>query len=102
MKYYIIGPLPYIFFTLHWLGIIYTFVTSYFYTHTLYFYPIIIISWYINENKCVISQIEYSVFNRTFLGEGKKVTVPFRMRYLLYGNFLTSISFQILYKIDSN
>lgn len=98
MKYYLTEPAAYFLFSLHWIAIIYTFIASYFYLHTLFFYPIVTLSWYINDNKCFVSQIEYKLCNRTFLGNGNKVRVPYRMRYIFYINFFTASMFQIVNK----
>jgi len=98
MKYYLTEPMAYLFFSMHWTAIIYTSIASYFYLHPFFFYPIVTFSWYINDNKCLISQIEYKLFNRTFLGNGNKVRVPYRMRYMFYINFFTASMFQIVNK----
>ena len=60
------------------------------YPNIIWVYPFIILSWYLNNNKCIITQIEYSLFGETFLGKGKKFFVPFHHRIILYLNFLIS------------
>ena len=57
--------------------------------YLLYF--VIILSWKLNNNKCLITQVEYYLFNETFLGKGKKFKVPVLHRYILYINFILSI-----------
>ncbi len=49
-------------------------------------YLIVILSWKFNNNKCIISEIEYFLFNETFLGKGKKYHVPEKHRNILYIN----------------
>ena len=80
-----------IFFISHYLSIyIVTFgwILSY---KVIYLHVIVILSWYFNNNKCIISQLEYKLFGRTFLGKGKKYYVPLKWRYLLYINFLIGL-----------
>ena len=57
-------------------------------------YCIIILSWNLNGNKCLITQLEYYLFGRTFLGKGKKFLVPLRHRIILYINFLLALFYQ--------
>ena len=38
----------------------------------LFLHLIVALSWYLNNNKCIISQIEYKLFNKTFIGDGEK------------------------------
>ena len=77
-----------IFFLFHILGIICTNFGWIFVPQILYLHPIVIISWKLNNNRCIISQVEYYLFDRTFMGEGQKFYVPRHQRYLLYTNFL--------------
>ena len=42
------------------------------YPNIKWLYLVIILSWKLNNNRCLISQIEYYVFNETFQGKGKK------------------------------
>ena len=35
----------------------------------LYFYFFIILSWKLNDDKCLISQLEYKLFGETFMGK---------------------------------
>lgn len=80
-----------ILFTLHKIGI---YIIPYMWLcipnmYLLYF--VIILSWKLNNNKCLITQVEYYLFNETFLGKGKKFKVPVLHRYILYINFILSI-----------
>ena len=79
------------FFTFHKYGIIITNLAWIFSPYVLIFYLLVILSWKINSNKCLISQIEYYLFGRTFMGEGRKYYVPKRHRYVLYINFVLGI-----------
>ena len=58
------------------------------YPNIIWLYLIIILSWYLNNNKCIITQIEYYLFGETFLGKEKKCLVPWQHRFILYINFL--------------
>ena len=56
------------------------------YPNIIYIQYIVIISWYINNNKCLLSQLDYYMFNETFMGKKEKYIVPIHNRYLLYIN----------------
>jgi len=60
----------------------------------IYFF--IIISWLLNNNRCLINQLEYYLFGETFMGRGEIFNVPFRHRLVLYFNFVMSILSRIL------
>jgi len=53
----------------------------------LVLYWLIIMSWKLNHNKCIISEIEYYIFGETFMGKGRKYYVPQMHRMILYLNF---------------
>ena len=57
----------------------------------LYIYLIIIFSWILNNNRCLITQIEYYIFGETFLGRDKRFHVPLLHRYVLYVNIIIGI-----------
>lgn len=59
-------------------------------------YFIIIMSWLLNSNRCLVTQLEYFLFGETFMGSGEIFNVPFRHRFVLYGNFVMSILSRIL------
>ena len=59
----------------------------------VWFYLLIILSWKLNNNRCLISQLEYYIFNETFQGKGKKYFVPCFHRYILYINFFICSTF---------
>ena len=62
----------------------------------LFLHLIVALSWYLNNNKCIISQIEYKLFNKTFIGDGEKIYVPRIHRYLLYLNFVGGVYFHLM------
>ena len=66
------------------------------YPNIIWLYLLIIISWKLNSNRCIISQLEYYIFNETFQGKGKKYFVPCIDRYLLYTNFFICLLFILL------
>ena len=84
-----------IFFMCHILGIIITTSGWLLYSEILFLHPIVILSWYFNNNKCLITQLEYYIFKETFLGKGEKYYVPSIFRYILYINFILGIFIRI-------
>ena len=62
----------------------------------LFLHLIVALSWYLNNNKCIISQIEYKLFNKTFIGDREKIYVPRIHRYLLYLNFVGGVYFHLM------
>ncbi len=54
----------------------------------IYLYCLIILSWTLNDNKCLISQLEYKLFGETFMGKKIVFKVPNHHRYILYMNYL--------------
>ena len=82
-----------LFFISHYTGIIFTNIGWIYYPKVLFIHPIVILSWKLNNNKCIISQLEYYLFKRTFLGNGEKYYVPKYARYIFYLNFITGLIF---------
>lgn len=64
------------------------------YPNIKWLYLVTILSWNLNNNKCLITQLEYYLFGSTFLGNGKKFLVPIRHRIILYINFLFALIYQ--------
>ena len=62
----------------------------------IYFYLIIALSWKLNKNRCLITQLEYKIFGETFLGSGPKFNVPRKHRFILYANIILILSIRIL------
>ena len=83
-------------FEIHWISIYLTFIGWIFDKYLLCIHIIVMMSWYCNNNKCLISQIEYRLFNKTFLGNGANFDVPLRLRRTLYNNFLIGILYNTL------
>ena len=80
-----------LFFISHYTGIIFTNIGWIYYPKVLLVHPIVILSWKLNNNNCIISQLEYYLFKRTFLGNGEKYHVPKYARYIFYLNFITGL-----------
>lgn len=95
MKYQILLTNSYyirkIFFFSHSCGILITTFGWLINHKVLLFHPPIILSWYLNKNQCLLTQLEYKLFNCTFLGNGPKFNVPKKWRYLLYVNTLLGL-----------
>ena len=83
-------------FKLHLLFILFITTGWYFERKLLFIYPIVILSWWINNNNCIISQVEYYLFNETFIGKGPKYFVPKIHRYIFYSSFLLGIYYHSL------
>ena len=83
--------IKYIWFNLHTIGMyILPFIWIYF-PQIVWFYFIVILSWKLNDDKCLITELEYYLFNETFLGKGKTFFVPRTHRYILYLNTILCI-----------
>lgn len=82
-----------LFFILHIIGIILTNILWIYTPLSIPIHIIVIVSWYLNNNKCLISQLEYSLFKKTFMGRGMKFYVSRKQRYILYLNFIFGIIF---------
>ena len=85
-----------LFFTAHKIGIV---IGNFGWIYTpkvLLFHPIIILSWKLNKNRCLVTQLEYYFFGRTFMGDGPKFYVPRHQRYLLYSNFVLGSCYYLL------
>jgi hypothetical protein len=78
--------LKYIFFNIHKIGIILTNIGWLYSPYVLLLHIMVIISWKLNSNRCLISQLEYYLFNSTFMGNN--FYVPRKQRIFLYCNFL--------------
>jgi len=62
----------------------------------LFLYWVIIMSWKLNHNKCIISEIEYHIFGQTFMGRGRQYYVPQMYRLILYLNFFVGALYYFL------
>ena len=92
----------FLFFKLHYLGMIIIPFLWLLSPYSLLLHLLTIISWKINNNKCIISQLEYYFTGRTFQGIGKKYYVPKKHRYILYINFLIGLIYYLDFIHDIN
>jgi len=76
-----------ILFSLHYIGIFIIHFGWVLYPSVLYCHIPIAMSWYMNSNNCLLSQLEWAIFGQTFLGHGPVFYVPPFHRHLLYANF---------------
>ena len=92
--------IKYIFFLFHILGIFITIFSVFFYWQVLIAQIITILSWKLNQNKCIITQIENYLFKETIIdcyfkyiikknpSTYTKYIVPWYQRYFLYISFI--------------
>lgn len=103
--------IKYIFFTLHIYFIFISFFYIFYYWQILLLHFFTIISWYFNNNQCIITQFEDKLFNETVIDiyykftkknyikkDIKRFTVPWYQRYPLYLLF----TFNFLYFLSQN
>jgi hypothetical protein len=81
-----------VFFLSHILFIILSFILVLFYWQILIINFITILSWYFNNNVCLLTQIEKYLFNQTiidvFIKKTNNYIIPIRKRTLLYVTFI--------------
>ena len=82
-----------IWFTLHYIGMYFIPFAWVYFPKIYWLYLIIILSCYFNHNKCIITEIEYYLFNETFLNKKNVYIVPKKHRYILYFNFIINLLF---------
>ena len=95
--------LKYIFFGLHILFILTTLILWLWYIEVILIQFTVIISWIINSNKCLITQLENYLFNETLtefienrvIQDRSTCTVPFFHRFCLWIIFIFSIIYHI-------
>ena len=95
----------YLFFLCHLLGIFISLFGLFFYWQTLILQGIVIITWYFNNNKCILTQLEDYLFDESIIDiyfnaidNNKnyiKYKVPKYQRYTVYFLF----GFGILFKL---
>lgn len=83
-----------IFFTSHIFGIIFTNFFWIIFPEIIILQLLTIISWKLNNNKCIICQIERYLLGNTFIGNNK-IYIKRKYRYILYINFLLTLIFNI-------
>jgi hypothetical protein len=97
-----------IFFLLHFIFILVSIFVSFFYWQVLILQLMAIISWQINNKKCILTQIEDYLFNESIIDcyfkltdNNKKYTkfvVPKYQRYLVYFLFITTSLYWLIIK----
>lgn len=96
--------LKYIFYLFHLLFIFISFFFCFFYWQVLILHFLTILSWYINNNECIITRLEDKLFDETVIDiynkcrnnykkNNRRFIVPYYQRYPLYLLF----TFNILY-----
>lgn len=97
MLYYIIMLIKYIFFGVHLYFIFISFFYIFYYWQILILHFFTILSWYFNNNQCIITQLEDKLFDETIIDiyykciknnykkkDIRKFIVPWYQRYPLY------------------
>lgn len=85
----------YTFFTFHLLFICICTIAWPLHIYILYLQLVVIISWLINQNRCFISQLEYTLFDSTIIGN-RSTRVPLKNRLLLYTSFIGAIIYHLI------
>lgn len=94
----------YLFFLFHFIFIILNFILLFAYWQILILQFFVILSWYFNNNMCIITQLEDYLFNQTLVEYFKnskinnisKYKVPYYHRYLLYLSFIIGLYYHSL------
>ena len=100
--------IKYFFFLCHLLGIFSCLIGLFFYWQTLILQGIVILTWYFNDNKCILTQLEDYLFGESIIdvyfhltNNNKKYTryiVPKYQRYIVYFLFsVGSLTYMIRY-----
>ena len=98
--------LKYIFFVSHIL-FIYLSVFFFKYWQVLILQSLVIISWKLNKNRCIFTQLEDYLFQETIIdlfikSNNKKYIVPKYQRYLLYLSFFINLNYHYYNKYYIN
>ena len=90
-----------LFFFIHFLGILISLFGIFFYWQILFLQGVVILSWYFNDNKCLLTQFEDYFFEESIVDlyfkliknnkKYKKYVVPSYQRYTIYLIFITSV-----------
>ena len=100
--------LKYIFYLFHLLFIFISFFFCFFYWQVLILHFLTILSWYINNNECIITRLEDRLFNETVIDiynkcrnnykkNNRRFIVPYYQRYPLYLLFTLNLLY-LFYK----
>jgi hypothetical protein len=96
MYIYVLTLGKYIFFIIHIGFILSSILLLFYYWQILILHFIVLLSWYFNQNKCLLTQIEDYLFHQTIIDfyfqiiykkkyrKYKKFIVPYYHRYCLY------------------
>lgn len=97
----------YIFYIFHILGILISFISLFWYKEILVLHTLVIISWYFNNNKCILTQLEDYFFGETIIDvyfslinkkkKYNKYIVPRYQRYSLYTTFIIGIIYHYVF-----
>ena len=95
-----------IFFLCHLLGILISLFGLFFYWQTLILQGIVIITWYFNNNRCILTQLEDYLFGESIIDiyfnltnnhkNYKKYIVPRYQRYTVYFLFGFGLLFKLI------
>ena len=90
-----------LFFVFHILFILLSFVLIIFYWHILIINIITILSWYLNDNICLLTQIEKYLFDQTLVDvllerHSNHYIIPFRKRLPIYITFTIGFFYHFL------
>lgn len=75
----------YTMFGLHWIGMCLGPFCWVWFPRAWIVYAVVALSWKLNQNRCLVTQLEHALFAQTFLGKDK-FHVPTLWRYTLYAN----------------
>ena len=100
--------IKYIFLFTHVLSIFLTFILVYKIPEILLLQSFVILSWKLNNNRCILTQLEDYIFNETIIDiyykytnknkKHEKYIVPKYQRYTLYISFISGIIYSLLYR----
>ena len=88
----------------HFFGIFITLFGVFFFWQILILQGIVIISWFFNQNKCILTQLEDHYLGTTLIeafydyNPTNRYLVPSSHRYTLYLSFFGGIIYHFLYK----
>ncbi len=90
----------YLFFIFHFIFIFFSMVGWLIHPFFLILDIIVILSWHINDNNCLLTQLEFYFFEKTIIGNNK-FKVPFKHRICLYLSFCIGTFCNIFYLYNS-
>ena len=81
--------IKYIFYFLHLLFIFISFFLVFFYWQVLILHFLTILSWYFNNNECIITRLEDKMFDETVIDVNK---IAFEKGFVNKGDFLINLA----------